>query len=90
MERYLKEEKISDKTEEDKKIELIMSVLKTKGELDLAIKNFETAESGLVDYYTYQIKASKSKLDYLVNKAKDKGISLNMIQELYFRKNQVG
>lgn len=90
MEGYLKEEKISDKTEEDKKIELIMSVLKTKRELDLAIKNFETAEKGLVDYYTYQIKACKSKLDYLVNKARDKGISLNMIQELYFRKNQVG
>ena len=90
MEGYLKEEKISDKTEEEKKVELIMSVLKTKGELDLAIKNFETAEGGLVDYYTYQIKASKSKIDYLVNKARDKGISLNMIQELYFRKNQVG
>lgn len=90
MEGYSKEEKISDKTEEEKKIELIMSVLKTKRELDLAIKNFETAESGLVDYYTYQIKASKSKLDYLVNKAREKGISLNMIQELYFRKNQVG
>lgn len=90
MEGYLKEEKISDKTEEEKKIELIMSVLKTKRELDLAIKNFETAEKGLVEYYTYQIKASKSKLDYLVRKAREKGISLNMIQELYFRKNQVG
>jgi len=90
MEGYLKEESISDKTEEDKKIELIMSVLKTKKELDLAIKNFETAERGLVDYYIYQIKASKSKLDYLMSKAKDRGISLNMIQELYFRKNQVG
>ena len=55
MEGYSREEKISDKTEEEKKIELIMSVLKTKGELDLAIKNFETAEKGLVDYYTYQI-----------------------------------
>lgn len=90
MEGYLKEEAISDKTEEEKKIELIMSVLKTKSELDLAIKNFETAERGLVDYYIYQIKASKSKLDFLVTKARDKGISLNMIQELYFRKNQVG
>jgi len=78
------------KTEEEKKIELIMSVLKTKKELELAIRNFETAERGLVDYYIYQIKASKSKLDYLVNKARDKGISLDMIQELYFRKNQVG
>lgn len=90
MEVYIREETISDKTEEEKKIELIMSVLKTKGELDLAIKNFETAEKGLVDYYIYQIKASKSKLDFLVNQARDKGLSLNMIEELYFEKNHVG
>ena len=67
-----------------------MSVLKTKKELDLATRNFETAENGLIDYYTYQIKASKSKLDFLVNRARDKGISLGMIEELYFRTNQVG
>ena len=74
----------------EKKIELIVSVLKTKRELELANKNFETAEAGLVDYYVYQIKASKSKLDFLVNKAKQRGISLDMIEELYFRRNRVG
>ena len=63
MEGYLKEEAISDKTEEEKKIELIMSVLKTKKELELAIRNFETAERGLVDYYIYHSKASKSTVD---------------------------
>ncbi len=41
---YETEGKIIEKTEEDKKIELIMSVLKAKKELDLASKNFETAE----------------------------------------------
>ncbi len=87
---YLKETPIIEKSDEEKKIELIMSVLKAKRELDLAIKNFETAEEGLIDYYVYQIKASKSKLDFLVNKAKKRGISLDMIEELYFRKNQVG
>lgn len=86
----LKETPIIEKSDEEKKIELIMSVLKAKRELDLAIKNFETAEEGLIDYYVYQIKASKSKLDFLVNKAKKRGISLDMIEELYFRKNQVG
>ena len=90
MEGYLREDVITDKTEEEKKIELIMSVLKTKRELDLATKNFETAENGLVDYYTYEIKANKSKLDFLVNKARNRGISLDMIEELYFRKKQVG
>lgn len=67
-----------------------MSLIKAKKELNLATKNFETAEEGLVDYYVYQIKASKSKVDFLVNKAKDKGLSLNMIEEIYFKKNQVG
>lgn len=90
MEGYLREETVIDKTEEEKKIELIMSVLKTKKELDNASKNFETAENGLIDYYTYQIKASKSKLDFLVNKARDVGVSLDMIEELYFKRNQVG
>ena len=64
--------------------------MKTKKELDLASKNFETAEAGLVDYYVYQIKATKSKLDFLVNKAKQRGISLDMIEQIYFRRNQVG
>ena len=89
MDDFQKENIIIEKTPEEKKIELIVSVLKAKRELDLANKNFETAESGLIDYYVYQIKASKSKLDFLVNKAKQKGISLNMIEEIYFRKNQV-
>ncbi len=79
-----------DKTDEEKKIELIKSVLKSKKELDLAIRNFETAEAGLVDYYIYQIKASKSKLDFLMGKARKVGISLNMIEDLYFKTNQVG
>ena len=90
MEGYLREETVIDKTEEEKKVELIMSVLKAKRELYLATKNFETAEEGLVDYYIYQIKASKSKLDFLVNSAKNRGICLDMIEQRYFRKNQVG
>ncbi len=87
---FQKEKLPIEKTEQEKKIELIRSVLKSKKELELAIRNFETAEAGLVDYYIYQIKASKSKLDFLVGKARKVGISLNMIEELYFRTNQVG
>lgn len=89
MDGYLKDQFVIDKTESEKKVELIMSVLNTKRELEVAIKNFETAEQGLIDYYVYQIKADKSKLDFLVKKAKSIGISLDMIEELYFRKNQV-
>ena len=89
MEEYIKEKDIIEKSEIEKKIELIISVLNTKKELELANKNFETAENGLIDYYIYQIKANKLKLDFLMNKAKSKGISLDMLEELYLRKNKV-
>lgn len=83
------EDKIKEKSEEEKNIELIISVIKAKRELNLVNKNFETAEEGLIDYYVYQIKALKSKLDFLMNKAKVRGISLDMIEEIYFKRNQV-
>lgn len=86
---YEKETNIKEKTQEEKKVELIVSLIMAKKELNLATKNFETAENGLIDYYIYQIKASKSKVDYLVNKARENGMSLNMIEEIYFKKNQV-
>ena len=49
-------------------MELLVSIMKSKRELDAANRNFEYAESELIDYYTYQIKAMRSKLDYLVKK----------------------
>lgn len=87
---YLKDQMIIDKSEEEKKIELLISVLKAKKELDIANKNFEYAEKELIDYYVYQMKATKAKLDFLMNLAKEKGISLDMIHEIYYRKNKVG
>ncbi len=86
---YIKEKLIIDKTEEEKKLELIISIIKTKRELESNNKNFEYAEEGLIDYYSYQIKADQAKLDYLVKKAKEKGIILDMINEIYLNKNKV-
>lgn len=87
-EAYIRENKIADKSEEEKNLELIVSIIKTKNELDSANKNFEFAEDGLVDYYSYQIKANQTKLDYLIKKAQSKGIALDMINEIYIRKNK--
>ncbi len=87
-EEYIKEQKIIDKTEDEKDLELIISVLKTKQDLNLAHKNFEYAEDGLIDYYSYQIKAYQTKLDYLMKKAKKKGIALDMINEIYIKNNK--
>lgn len=80
---------VRDKTEEQKSVELVVSILKTKKDLDMANHNFEFAEKELIDYYAYQIKANKSKLDYLMKKAKEQGIALDMTNEIYLRKNEV-
>ena len=85
---YVKENKIEDKSEDEKNLELIVSIIKTKNELDSAQKNFEFAEEGLIDYYSYQIKANQTKLDYLMKKTQKKGIVLDMINEIYIRKNK--
>ncbi len=76
MQYRIKEEKIKNE------IELLKSVLETKRELSIANKNFEIAEEELIDYYSYQIKASKAKLDYLIKQVKNKGIQIDMINNL--------
>lgn len=40
-EAYVKESKIIDKTDEEKSLDLVKSLIKTKYELDSACKNFE-------------------------------------------------
>ena len=87
-EEYVRENKIEDKSEDEKNLELIVSIIKTKNELYSAKKNFEYAEEGLIDYYSYQIKANQTKLDYLMKKAQKKGLALDMINEIYIRKNK--
>ena len=85
-EEYVRENKIQDKSEEEKKMELLINIIKTKKDLDDSNNNFEYAENELIDYYTYQIKANKTKLDYLIKKAQSKGIILDCINELEIRK----
>lgn len=63
-------------------IELLKSITETKRELFIANKNFEVAEDDLIDYYSYQIKANKAKLDYLIKKVKTKGLVVDMINSL--------
>ncbi len=82
---YVKEEKIEEKTEIEKEIELIRTIIKTREELKANNRNFEYAQDDLVDYYTYQIKANQAKLDYLIKLAKAKGIEVDMINDIKFR-----
>ena len=85
QEDYLMEKMIKGKTDKEKEIELMQTIIETKEMLKLAISNFEFAEEDLIDYYTYQIKAHQSKLDYLIKIAKRKGIVLSRVNELKTR-----
>ena len=63
-------------------MDLVKSVIKTKSDLENANRNFEIAEKELIDYYSYQIKANKAKLSYLIKEAKTQGFEMDMISQL--------
>ena len=85
QEEYIIEKMIKGKTDKEKEIELMSTIIETKEILENARCNFEYAEDEMIDYYTYQIKAHQSKLDYLIKIAKRKGMELNRIDELKYR-----
>lgn len=82
QEDYIRESKIVDKTDIEKEIELIRNIIKVNEEIAAANSNFQFAEEELVDYYTYQIKANQSKLNYLIKQAKVRGVTNDMINQL--------
>lgn len=82
---YVKENKIIEKNEIQKEVELIRTIIRTREDLKNANRNFEYASDDLVDYYTYQIKANQAKLDYLIRLAKAQGIEVDMIKNMMYR-----
>ena len=87
---YVKESNaIKDKNEYEKKMELVLSVIKTKNDLEIASKNYEFADGNLIDYYLYEMKASQSKLDYLLKKAKMLGIELDLASSFILKNKRV-
>ena len=82
---YVREEQIREKTEREKEIELIKSIIQAREDLKVANRNFEYAGGDLIDYYTYQIKANQAKLDYLIKIAKSRGLTVDMINDMRFR-----
>ena len=74
---FEKEQLIFDLNDNKKNIQLISNIIETTKELNKAHNNFEFAEDELVDFYTYQIKALQSKLNYLTRVAKIKNIEFN-------------
>ncbi len=94
QEEYLIEKMVKGKTDKEKEVELMKTIIETKEMLKNARCNFEYAEDDMIDYYTYQIKANQSKLDYLIKIAKRQGMELSRIDELKYRlfmeNNKVG
>lgn len=74
---FEKEQIIFEMNDKEKNIQLISNIIETTKELNKAHNNFEFAEDELVDFYTYQIKALQSKLNYLTRVAKIKNIEFN-------------
>jgi len=82
---FIKETEVEEKTDEERKIDLIKNIIKTKTDLKIANKNFEYAEDEMIDYYSYQIKAIGAKLNYLIKTAKKQEIVLDTIEEIEIR-----
>jgi hypothetical protein len=69
-------------------VEILKSIIIAKRDLEIANKNFENAENELIDYYSYQIKANKAKLDYLLKIVKQQNIKLDLINGIELEKSE--
>ncbi len=68
-EKYVKE-RLTEKKKLKENSDLISCIIKTREDLVNANNNYEYADGDLIDYYLYQIKATQSKYNYLLKKAK--------------------
>ena len=82
---YQKENQVIEKIDTDEESELLRNIVKTRRELEFANNNYQFAESDLIDYYIYEIKANQAKLNYLIKMAKIKGLNVHFIKDLEYR-----
>jgi len=72
-------------------LELVKALINTKDLLEIANKNFElSGNTELSDYYSYEIKALKTKHDYLLKQVKKAGITLDIVKRMNLKYNNVG
>ena len=88
QERFVRETNIKELQEEQKRQELLNRINESKNYLRNMYNNMQFAESDLIDYYTYQIKANRAKFDYLLKKAKENGIVIDMRVQIDITFNQ--
>ena len=63
-------------------IKQLKDISDAKYELQVANENFETAENELIDYYAYEIKAIKAKLDYLIRSVKKNKLAVSLNNQI--------
>ena len=73
---FVKEFPIIDKSDLEKDDELIENIKIVKNTLSNMYNNLQFADSDLIDYYTYQIKAEEAKYNYLIKQAKKKNLKI--------------
>lgn len=73
---FVKEFPIIDKSDLEKDEELLKNIRIVKNTLTNMYNNLQFADSDLIDYYTYQIKAEESKYNYLIKQAKKKNLNI--------------
>lgn len=73
---FVKEFQIIDKTEIEKDEELLKNIRVVKDTLSNMYNNLQFADSDLIDYFTYQIKAEEAKYNYLIKQAKKKNLNI--------------
>lgn len=69
-EEFIKEFQIIDKSELENDSDLLNNINLVKNNLSNIYNNIQFADSDLIDYYTYQIKAEEAKYNYLIKQAK--------------------
>lgn len=73
---FVKEYKVLEKNDSEKNEDLIKNIDEIKNNLLNMHNNIQYAESELIDYYSYQIKAEEAKYNYLIKQAKSKNLNI--------------
>lgn len=73
-EEFIKEEKIFEKTDDERRQELLNSIKTVKNNLMSSYNNMKYAEGELIDYYVYKIKSEEAQYAYLLKKVKEESV----------------
>lgn len=72
---FIKETKMAEVTQEQTDKELLENIENSKRNLQNIYNNMRYAETDLVDYFAYEVKAEQAKYDYLLKEAKKRKLN---------------